>query len=67
MIYCYTKKAPSLIITGGSPIGLGDIAVPNDMHTFYLLNREGELGVGEGFVLQGEVPPLGVERFEAVT
>ena len=31
-----------------------------------LLDGEGEIGVGEGLVLQGEVPPLGVERLEAV-
>ena len=32
-----------------------------------LLDGEGEVGVGEGLVLQGEVPPLGIERLEAVT
>ena len=32
-----------------------------------LLDRESEVGVGEGFVLQGEVPPLGIERLETVT
>ena len=33
---------------------------------FYLLDREGEVSVGERFVLQCEVPPLGVERLEAM-
>ena len=31
-----------------------------------LPNWKGEIGVGEGFVLQGEVPPLGIERLKAV-
>ena len=31
-----------------------------------LLDREGEIGVGERLILQGEVPPLGVERLKAV-
>lgn len=46
---------------------MGGIAVPNDMHCFYLFHREGEVGIGEGLVLQGKVPPLSVERLEAVT
>ena len=32
----------------------------------FLLNREIEIGVGVGLILQGEMPPLGVERLEAV-
>ena len=32
-----------------------------------MIYREGEIGVGEGFVLQREMPPLRVERLEAVT
>ena len=34
---------------------------------FELAHGEGEIGVGEGFVAEGEVPPLAVEGFEAVT
>ena len=32
----------------------------------FFLDGEGEVGAGEGFVLQGEVPPLGVQGLEAV-
>ncbi len=37
------------------------------MGCYDVFDREGEVGVGEGFVFQGEVPPLAVEGFEAVT
>ena len=32
-----------------------------------LPDGEGEIGIGEGLVLQREVPPLGVEGLEAVS
>ena len=32
-----------------------------------LLYREGEVGIGERLVLQREVPPLSIERLEAMT
>ena len=36
-------------------------------HLIQMLDREGEIGIREGFVLQGEVPPLGIDGLEAVT
>ena len=32
-----------------------------------MLDGEGEVGIGEGFILQCEVPPFAFEGFEAVT
>ena len=38
-----------------------------DISFTQLLHREGKVSVGEGFVLQREVPPLGVEGLKAMT
>ena len=37
------------------------------MNSKKLLNWKGEIGVGEGLVLEGEVPPLAIIGLEAVT
>ena len=37
------------------------------MGCYDVFDREGEIGIGEGFVFQGEVPPFAIEGFEAVT